>query len=364
MLIRVCIVAGLLGAGWIAASEPAPRLDDVLGELRAQYPDRESVIAHCQEIANRLYALGEASPTDVASEELGRAWLLAAEILFVGGRGKDARDLLGEVASRAPREEDRARALYLLGESYFLRERYRAASQEGSSSRANATYYWGLLAQRFPQSSWARRIERPLRYLRILGGAPPPECRALFRTSEGEREISLEGLRGKVVVLDFWSSSSRGQRDFERRFARDLRSVLDTYPDLEDRIEILGVNLDVRRESFEAAVKEWGMPWPQHHDGLGFRTPVAEAFGIPRDPHCAVLDPAGTMVYLGADRDAFFRALSAELRRIRSDATRAPSAAGAEVPGAREGEGTPPAPPPSGEGALPPAGDATSTPQG
>ena len=134
---------------------------------------------------------------------------------------------------------------------------------------------------------------------------------------EGDLERSSEEFLGKVLVLDFWKSSTPGQKDFEIQLATDMKSNIRTYPDLKGRVEILGVNLDSRTVDFARAVSDWSIPWPQHHDSLGFETPLARFFGIPRGPHLVVLDPEGHLAYMGADRNAFFRALTRELRRIR-----------------------------------------------
>ena len=77
--------------------------------------------------------------------------------------------------------------------------------------------------------------------------------------------------------------------------------------------EVPGTRGEVRIEvaDFEAAVRDWEIPWPQHHDGLGFETPLAGLFAIPSEPHWAVVSPEGKVVFLGSDdENAFRRALS------------------------------------------------------
>ena len=309
-----------------SGEEPKPSLqslDGIIQDLRARYPDRESVAENSPEIAAILtqFADREVADREVVSpggrSEAGKARLLAAEILLLGGQLRDGRDLLGDVVNRGPLDEDRAQALYLLGEVYFFKELYVPQAQETAGSRTNAIHSWRLLSERYPSSPWARRIERPLKYLKLLEGEALPPFREKFSAQGSETECSLDALRGKVVVLDFWRSSTRGTEESERELARDMLGALDKYPDLKGKVEVLGINLDIGRAAFESAVKAWQIPWPQHHDGLQFETPLAKHFGIPREPHRVVIDPEGRLVYMGADHDGFFRALNQELKRVR-----------------------------------------------
>jgi hypothetical protein len=254
------------------------------------------------------------------TSEAGRARLLAAEILAQAGRSTEASRLLASVAESGPTEDDRAKALYLLGERYFFQGRLTPAT--GSGTRGSAIESWSALAERFPQSGWAQKVARPLRYLRFLDGAEAPPFEASFLdggNAQGGKEsrFSAEDLGGKVVALDFWRSSTPSQRGFEEVLARDLKQAFVDYPELQGKILVLGVNLDADRAAFQAAVEDWGIPWPQHHDGMGFETPLAALFGIPREPHLVLIDPQGRIAYLGPDSRKFFAALSREARRLR-----------------------------------------------
>lgn len=331
-------------------SPASPPSDSALAalvrELKERYPDRESVTENYRAIADRLIEFAEEGLLEPEpATESGKALILAAEVLFQGGEGADARALLAAVASQGSRKEDRAQALFLLGSHYFFREKF-TATGEGRQSRACASYYWRLLVGRYPDSAWTKRVvSGPLRYIDLLEGKPVPSFRETFEvlTSDpdsdvGEsnehqepgkeepaggqkaataEEFTLEGLRGKVVVLDFWRSTTPGQQKFETTFSRDLAGMLEEYPELRATVVVLGINLDARRSDFEAAVKAWQMPWPQHHDGLGFETPLVKLFGLPLEPQRMVLEPGGKVVYLGADREEFFQSLSAVLRRAR-----------------------------------------------
>ena len=324
------LLAAALPGGLEGEEKPAGEpLAVVLERLKERFPDRSSVREHAREIVSELLELARSEAAGGgATPARGKARLLAAEILLLRGETREARDLLAQVASEGPSDDDRARALYLLGDTLFFREVYGSPPKAEGRPGGNAAQYWEELAEKYPESHWARRVERPLRYLRLLGGGPVPEFREKFSQPAGmevegaevkgaEVEYALTDLRGKAVVLDFWRSTTPGQVDVEKQFAKDMTSILKEYQELRGKVVILGVNLDSRHSDFEAAVQSAGIPWPQHHDGQGFETPLARLLGIPREPHYLVLDPEGRVAYLGASEPDFRRALTRELKRLR-----------------------------------------------
>jgi hypothetical protein len=275
-------------------------------------------VRHFQTAAGRLLKLSRAGE-DLAEgpEAADQARFLAAEILFLGGDAIGGRALLEEIASESPQIEHRAKALYLLGEYYFHRFLYLSQAAEKKKARDKAFEIWKALCRRYSESPWCGKAALPLRYLELRQGGEAPAFGGKFRSKEGEKEYSPEDLKGKVLVLDFWRSSTPGQKDFETKFAKDLLQILKEFPALQGRVLVLGVNLDARSVDFEAAVRDWEIPWLQHHDGLGFETPLAGLFAIPSEPHWAVVSPEGKVAFLGSDdENAFRRALSDEMKRL------------------------------------------------
>jgi hypothetical protein len=301
-------------------SAPAgpPSLQKELQALKEAYPNRARLVKHFQEAAGRLLKLiGAEGQLAEGPEGADQARFLASEILFLGGDTTGGRALLEELAGGASSGEHRAMALYLLGDYYFHRSLYLSQAAEKKRARDKALETWKTLCERHPASGWCGKVALPLRYLELRGGGAAPAFREKFRSGDEEKEYSLEDLKGKVLVLDFWRGSTPGQEDFEKHLARDLLKILEEFPALKGRVVVLGVNLDARSGDFQAAVKEWAIPWPQHHDGLGFETPLAGLFAIPSEPHWAVVSPEGKVAFLGSDdEDAFRRALSDELQRL------------------------------------------------
>jgi hypothetical protein len=246
--------------------------------------------------------------------------MLAAEILFQGGRTRTAREILAEIARFGPRDEDRAKALYLLGEHYFFLQRYAETDADGEPVSGTARYYWEILTQRYPDSSWTERAARPLRYARLVSSREVPDFQSTFEGLGGAVTYSRDDLRGKLVVLDFWRSSAPGQKDRERRLVEELSRAFRESPALSEKVVILGVNLDPDRAMYETARAAWELPWPQVYDGEAFRSPLATAFAIPQVPHRALIDPQGRLAYLGADDRAFRAALKAALEALEREA--------------------------------------------
>jgi hypothetical protein len=284
----------------------------LLEELRSEFPDRDSAQEGSKQVAARLQEFIDRHP---GAPESGQARALAGEVMLLGGDREGARRIWEELARQGPSDEDRARGLYLLGDYYYLRD---AATSKRRARYLQIAYgYFRALRDHFPDSRWMVAARRPLRYLDLIKEKTLPAFEATFRQGEKELEVSQESLRGKLVLMDFWRAKTRNQRDFEQTLQEGLAAALREYPELDGRVQVLGVNLDRDRGTFEAAVKEWRLSWPQHHDGKGFDSPLVSLFGIPRLPHWAVVDPEGKILYLGADRQRFFEVATAALRRLR-----------------------------------------------
>jgi thiol-disulfide isomerase/thioredoxin len=100
-------------------------------------------------------------------------------------------------------------------------------------------------------------------------------------------ELSLDKLKGKVVVLDFWASwcgPCRAEMPAVKRLWQDYKK---------ENFVLIGVNLDDNRKAFEQYVKEEGVTWPQYYDGKGWGNRIAELYGVHAIPMTFIIDQQG-----------------------------------------------------------------------
>jgi thiol-disulfide isomerase/thioredoxin len=102
------------------------------------------------------------------------------------------------------------------------------------------------------------------------------------------RLVSLDSLRGKVVLLDFWASwCGPCARSFP--WLSSLRARYAGKP-----FEIVGVNLDKKRAAADAFLADHPVPFVIAFDPSG---ETAEAFQVSAMPTTIVLGPAGNILY-------------------------------------------------------------------
>lgn len=101
------------------------------------------------------------------------------------------------------------------------------------------------------------------------------------------KSISLEDLRGKVILLDFWASWCQPCR-------RNNKTVLEAYNKFADKgFEIVGVSIDNDRDAWLGAVKEDQLPGVQLIDA---DHSVSQTYCIRQIPATYLLDIDGTIV--------------------------------------------------------------------
>ncbi|MEK6287572.1 MAG: redoxin domain-containing protein [Acidobacteriota bacterium] len=106
-------------------------------------------------------------------------------------------------------------------------------------------------------------------------------------------ELSLEKLRGKVVLLDFWASWCLPCR----RDIPEIKTILKKFGG--EQFVMIGINLDSNRPEFDAYMKEEGITWLQYYDGLGWRNKVSQLYGVYAIPHTVLIDQDGVIKAAG-----------------------------------------------------------------
>lgn len=187
-----------------------------------------------------------------------------------------------------------------------------AAATDDQLTRAGGL--WLTLAERLrqPEEAVRRRIEA----LRARGA--PEELQELLQRAEAKlglkpggaapawsatdlvdgRQVSLEALRGKRVLMVFWATTSEHSvrllqervRGLHQRHAADL--------------VVVAVGASVGGESAaaeEALVQELRWPWPKVFDARG---KIARAYGVEAVPHVALIDREGKLEAIGPAQTA------------------------------------------------------------
>ena len=124
-------------------------------------------------------------------------------------------------------------------------------------------------------------------------------------TSMSGRKVSLSGLRGKVVIVDFWAQWCEPCK-------KELPQLDKLNKDYAARgVVILAVNIDKERENAERLVKQLGLTLEVLLDPTGA---VAASYDLPKMPTSFVVDKKGIVRFV---HDGFEG--SGDVERFRSE---------------------------------------------
>lgn len=117
-----------------------------------------------------------------------------------------------------------------------------------------------------------------------------------FKAVDG-REIDLTGMKGKVVLVDFWAT-------WCGPCMRELPSVKSAYEKLSPKgFEIVGISFDQDLDKLKQVVAREKMTWPQYFEGKGAGNKYGEEFGISSIPTMWLVDKKGVLRELNARED-------------------------------------------------------------
>jgi thiol-disulfide isomerase/thioredoxin len=102
---------------------------------------------------------------------------------------------------------------------------------------------------------------------------------------------TAEGLRGRVVVLDFWATWCAPCWT-EIPWLRKIHDGWDPT-----RVQVIGVTLDgTDRRTLVAWLNRQRVDWPQIWDRSGYDSPLAQQFGVGSLPTTILVGPDGRVV--------------------------------------------------------------------
>jgi peroxiredoxin len=103
------------------------------------------------------------------------------------------------------------------------------------------------------------------------------------------RQVDLAKLKGKVVLVEFWSTSCGP-------CVARMPEVKAAYQKFQDRgFEVIGICLDDRESVLRRFIKEKELSWPQYFDGKGWENKFSLRYGIFAIPTMWLVDTAGNL---------------------------------------------------------------------
>jgi len=106
-------------------------------------------------------------------------------------------------------------------------------------------------------------------------------------------KLSLEELKGKIVLLDFWATWCGPCRE-EMPFVKDIWKKYGG-----DRFVIVGISLDRDRGALNRYLEKEGIAWPQVYDASGLDSRVSRLYGVHAIPHTVLIDQDGVIRAVG-----------------------------------------------------------------
>lgn len=147
-----------------------------------------------------------------------------------------------------------------------------------------------MIERKWPGSTQAQPQAQPEGPL-AEGKAPPAWELA---TLDGKAKVSLDSLKGKWVILDFWASWCGPCKNLMRS---ELAPLFEKYGHRAD-FEIVGIGINSRDtiERQQAYIDETGYKWTKVFDT---DNRVTAAYGVRAIPYLVLLDPQGNVVVFG-----------------------------------------------------------------
>jgi len=104
------------------------------------------------------------------------------------------------------------------------------------------------------------------------------------------KTISLNAIKGKITIIDFWASWCKPCRDENPNLVR-------LYKKMHSKgLEIVGVSLDIDSSKWKKAIKDDGLTWNHVSNLKYWQDPIAKLYGVNAIPAAFVIDSNGKII--------------------------------------------------------------------
>lgn len=163
---------------------------------------------------------------------------------------------------------------------------------------------------------------------RAQGGAVDTEAPEIAATSWLNSEpLTLAGLRGKIVILEFWATWCPPCRQTIPHLAK-------LWEEYKSQNVVLISLSDEDQETIEPFAKEQKMVWP-----MAIGSTTGETYGVRGIPHAVIVDPTGKVMWRGHPAAGLDEALAEAVKKFPAGTEAAP-ATGSGEPAPTPGSGS------------------------
>jgi tetratricopeptide (TPR) repeat protein len=243
-----------------------------------------------------------------------QCYTLMAQAYSAMGRFKDAAAVQKQAIALSPESDELYNELgvYLYGENdkKMLQEAVEAFQRAVDLSKGQrAIAYFNLGHALMKQGREKEGIQALNSYIEAdPGSSNAGEARAIIANprlaseklapgfnvkSVSGDDLSLERLKGKIVLLDFWAT-------WCGPCLAEMPSVKEVWKKYRgDQFVIVGVSLDRDRGALNRYLSAEGITWPQVYDRASSQNSLSHIYGVHAIPHTVLIDQEGVVRAVG-----------------------------------------------------------------